>query len=112
MKSLLFAFLHVSLQYGPLEGDIAAQKKKNDEDISPKILVKSSDTKLKAAVCNLFWLKMIQIQYLRKYITSQCSKLSPYFSPIHNGSLIMFFNLSFAGRFSWETWHCIITSRL
>ncbi len=51
----------------------------------------------------LFWLKMIRNQYLRKYITSQRSKLSPYFSPIHNGYLIiMFSNLSGAGRFSLE----------
>ncbi len=41
--------------------------------------------KYKAAVCNFLWLKMIRNQYLSKYITSQCSKLSPYFSPIHNG---------------------------
>ncbi len=31
----------------------------------------------KAAVRNFFGLKMIRNQYLRKYITSQCSKLSP-----------------------------------
>ncbi len=37
---------------------------------------------------------MIRNQYLSKYITSQCSELSPYFSPIHNGYLIiMFYNL-------------------
>ncbi len=53
MRPVLFDFLHVSLQYGPLEGDIAAQKKKK----SPKILVKGSDTKLKAAVCNFFLVK-------------------------------------------------------
>ena len=36
---------------------------------------------------------MIQNQFLSKYITSQCSKLSPYLSPIHNGKLvIMFYN--------------------
>ncbi len=40
---------------------------------------------LKAAVRNFFWLKMIRNQYLSKYIISQCSKLSPYFSLIHNG---------------------------
>ncbi len=40
---------------------------------------------IKAAVRNFFWLKIIRNQYLIKYITSQCSKLSPYFSPIHNG---------------------------
>ncbi len=40
---------------------------------------------IKAAVRNFFWLKIIQNQYLSKYKTSQCSKLSPYFSPIHNG---------------------------
>ncbi len=40
---------------------------------------------LKAAVRNFFWLKIIRNQYLSKYITSQCSKLPPYFSPIHNG---------------------------
>ncbi len=43
------------------------------------------DILVKVAVPNLFGLKMIQKQYLSKYITSQCSKLSPYFSPIHNG---------------------------
>ncbi len=32
----------------------------------------------KAAVRNFFGLKMIRNQYLRKYITSQCSKLLPY----------------------------------
>ncbi len=41
----------------------------------------------KAAVRNVFWLNMMRNQYLSKYITSQCSKLSPYFSPIHNGKL-------------------------
>ncbi len=39
----------------------------------------------KAAVHNFFLLKMIRNQYLIKYTTSQRSKLSPYFSPIHNG---------------------------
>ncbi len=38
----------------------------------------------KAEVRNVFWLKMIQNQYLSKYITSHCLKLSPHFSPIHN----------------------------
>jgi len=43
---------------------------------------------------------MIQNQLLSKYITSQCSKLSPY---LHNGKLvIMFFNLSGTGRFPRE----------
>ncbi len=53
---------------------------------------------------------MIQNQYLSKYITSQCSKLSPYFSPIHNLTLsqfiIMFCNLSdtgFHGKFEHGT---------
>ncbi len=51
---------------------------------------------------------MIRYQYLSKYITSQCSKLSPYFSPIHNGKLIiMFSNLSdtvgFCGKFEYGT---------
>ncbi len=56
---------------------------------------KVSRLTFKAAVRNLFWLNMTQNQYLNKYITSQCSKLSPYFSPIHNGYLIiMFSNLS------------------
>ncbi len=56
---------------------------------------------VKAAVRNFRWLKLIQNQYLSKYITSQCSKLSTY--PIHNGKLIiMFSNLSGTGRFSWE----------
>ncbi len=32
---------------------------------------------LKAAVCNFFWLKIIRNRYLRNYIASQCSKLSP-----------------------------------
>ncbi len=46
---------------------------------------------------------MIRNQYLSKYITSQCSKLSPYFSPIHNGKLIIMFSyLSGTGRFSQE----------
>ncbi len=70
---------------------------------------------LKAAVRNFFGLKIIQNQYLSKYVTSQCSKLLPYFSPIHNCKLIiMFSNLSGTGRFSREirAWHCIITSRL
>ncbi len=35
---------------------------------------------------------MIRNQYLSKYITSQCSKLSPYFSSIHNGYLIIMFS--------------------
>ncbi len=39
---------------------------------------------VKDAVRHFLGLKMIQNQYLSKYITSQCSKLSPYFSPIHN----------------------------
>ncbi len=38
-----------------------------------------------------FWLKMIQNQFLGKYITSQCSKLSPYLSPIHNSKLELMF---------------------
>ncbi len=38
----------------------------------------------KAAVHHFFLLKMIRNQYLSKYITRQCSKLSPYFSLIHN----------------------------
>ncbi len=70
---------------------------------------------LKLQSVTFFGLKMIQNQYLSKYITSQCSKLSPYFSPIHNGYLIiMFSNLSGTGRFSREirAWHCIITSSL
>ncbi len=46
---------------------------------------------------------MIGNQYLRKYITSQCSKLAPYFSPIHRGYLIiMLYKLSGMGKFSWE----------
>ncbi len=48
-----------------------------------------------------------------KYISSQCSKLSPYFSPIHNGLLIiMFSNLNGTGRFLWKirAWLCVITS--
>jgi len=32
--------------------------------------------KLKAAVCDFFGLKMIPNNFLSKYITSQCSKLS------------------------------------
>ncbi len=35
---------------------------------------------IKAAVRNFFGLKIIRNQYLSKYITSHCSKLSPYFS--------------------------------
>ncbi len=50
-----------------------------------KNIIKKIKKIVKAAVCNFFWLKIIRNQYLRKYITSQCSKLSPYFSPIHNG---------------------------
>ncbi len=61
---------------------------------------------LKAAVRNFLGLKIIQNQYLSKYITSQCSKLSP--QPIHNGQLIiMFSNLSGTGRFSWEIRACV-----
>ncbi len=85
------------------------------EALFPNYLIIKKNKRLKAAVRNFFGLKMIQIQYLRKYITSQCSKLSPYFSPIHNGYLIiMFSNLSGTGRFSREirAWHCVITSRL
>ncbi len=72
-------------------------------------------TLLKLQSCTFIWLKMIQNQYLRKYTTSRCSKLSPYLSPIHNGYLIiMLSNLSATCRFSQEirAWHCVITSRL
>ncbi len=48
-------------------------------------------SEFKAAVRNFFWLKNIRNQYLSKYITSQCSKLSPYFCPIHNGKLIILY---------------------
>ncbi len=68
---------------------------------------------LKLQSVTFFGLKIIQNQYLRKYITSQCSKLSLYFSPIHNSKLIlMFSNLSGTGRFSREirAWHCVIAS--
>lgn len=34
--------------------------------------------------------KIIQNPLLSKYITNQCSKRSPYLSPIHNGKLICF----------------------
>ncbi len=69
---------------------------------------------IKAAVHNFVWLKMIQNQFLSKYITSQCSKLSPYFSLIRNGKLVMFSNLSGAGRFLREirACRCVIMSRL
>jgi len=43
------------------------------------------------AVCNFFWLKIIQNQLLSKYITSQCSKLVPYLNLIHNGKLVIMF---------------------
>jgi len=50
---------------------------------------------------------MIQNQFLSKYITSQCSKLSPYLSPIHNDKLvIMFSNSGGTGRFSREIRAC------
>ncbi len=55
------------------------------EDFDPIVKLKGHQGEFKAAVRNFFWLKMIRNQYLSKYITSQCSKLSPYFSPIHNG---------------------------
>ncbi len=49
------------------------------------LLSKSSETNIsesviyrKSAVRNFMGLKMISNQYLSKYITSQCSKLSPY----------------------------------
>ncbi len=35
---------------------------------------------IKLQSVTFFWSKMIRNQYLSKYITSQCSKLSPYFS--------------------------------
>ncbi len=69
---------------------------------------------LKAAVRNFFLVKN-DPKSIFEYITSQCSKLLPYFSLIHNGKIIiMFSNLSGMGRFSREiqTWHCVITSRL
>jgi len=57
----------------------------------------------KAAVCSFFGLKMIQNIYLRKYITSQCSKLSACHSSIQNGKLVMmFFNSSGTDGFLWE----------
>ncbi len=71
--------------------------------------------KLKLQSVTFFGLKMIRNQKWSKYITSQCSKLSPYFSPIHNGYLIiMFSNLSGTGRNSQEIQArcCIITSHL
>ncbi len=40
----------------------------------------SRPLRVKAAVRNFFWLKMIRNQNLSKYITSKCSKLSPYSS--------------------------------
>ncbi len=70
---------------------------------------------LKRQSVTFFWLKMIRNQNLSKYITSQCSTLLPYFSPIHNGQLIiMFSNLSGTGKNSQEigSCRCIITSRL
>ncbi len=42
---------------------------------------------------------MNQNLFLIKYLISQCLKLSPYFSPIHSGKLIIIFsNLSGVGR--------------
>ncbi len=50
---------------------------------------------------------MIQNLLLGMYTTSQCSKLSSYLSPIHNGKLvIMFSNLGGTCRFSWEIKAC------
>ncbi len=79
-----------------------------------KFFYEKQMTLIEAAVRNFFWLKMIRNQYLRNYITSQCSKLSPYLSPIHNGYIIiMFSNLSGTGRFLREIRACcrVITSR-
>ncbi len=56
---------------------------------------KKVECSFKAAVCNLYWLKNIENQFLGKYITSQHSKLSSYLSLIRNSKLvIMFSNLS------------------
>jgi len=49
----------------------------------------------------------MQNPFLSKYITSQCSKLSPYLSPIHNGKLvIMFSNSGGTGGFPREIRAC------
>ncbi len=62
---------------------------------SIKCWIFTNECHLKLHSIIIFGKKMIRYQYLSKYITSQCSKLSPYFSPIHNGKLIiMFSNLS------------------
>ncbi len=55
--------------------------------LRPIWIIVTFEQVFKAANRNFFcfWLKMIRNQHLRKYITSQCSKLLPYFSPIHNG---------------------------
>ncbi len=72
----------------------------------------------KAAVHYFFGLKIVQNLFLGKYITSQCSKLSPYLSLIHNGKLVILFsNLSGTGRYGGKYKHaavrlCDITSRL
>ncbi len=71
---------------------------------SSTVLIKAN---LKLQSVTFFWLKMIQNQFLGKYITNQSSKLSPYLSTIHNGKLIiMFSHLSGTGRFSWEIQAC------
>jgi len=43
----------------------------------------------KAPICNFFGLKIIQNNFLSKYITSQCSKLSASLSPIQSGKLVI-----------------------
>ncbi len=67
------------------------------------------------AICNQKHIKKDPKSIFEKVHNSQCSKLPPYFSPIHNGYLIiMFSNLSDTGRFSREirACCCVITSRL
>ncbi len=62
---------------------------------------------IKAAVRNFFWFKMIQNQFLGKYITSQCSNLSSYLRPIQNCKLVIkFSNLSGTGRLI-QACHCL-----
>jgi len=59
---------------------------------------------LKLQSVAFFGLKIIQNAYLRKYITSQCSKLSACLSSIQNGKLVIMFLIlvvmvDFFGRF-------------
>ncbi len=60
-----------------LKSEGAKKPKYWEISCSNEVLSKEVLTSSKAAVCNFFWLKIIQHQYLSKYITSWCSKLFP-----------------------------------